>query len=134
MYQPPEPRGSYAYVNGYLAIVVFTETIIVIPQCTDLSYYQWTLYAPLAVSNTTIPPSFCVTAATSSNPTFSIAGKSHTAIVPQEVSELDIVTDTILVEMHHNIDPADNSDEADSVAKMVGQIVKRSLCEEQSNI
>ena len=56
----------------------------------------------------------------SSNPTLSIAGKSRPANVPQEVSELDIVTDTILVEMYHNIDPADNSNEADNVAKMHG--------------
>ena len=70
----------------------------------------------------------------SSNPTLSIAGKSRSADVPQEVPELDIVTDTILVEMHHNIDSADNSDEADNVAKMVGQIVKQTLSEEQNNI
>ena len=108
----------------------------VITQCTDLSYYQWTLYVRLAVSNTTTPLSFCVTAATSSNPTLSTAGKSHTANVSQEVPELDIVTDTILVEMYHNID-SDNSgdsDEVNNVAKKAGQIMKQTLCGEQSNI
>jgi len=57
--------------------------------------------------------------------------------VPQEghtVPELDIVIDTILVEMYHNIAPDGDLDVADKVATTVGQIVKKTLCEEQSNI
>lgn len=57
--------------------------------------------------------------------------------MPQEghtVPELDIVIDTILVEMYHNIAPDGDLDVADKVATTVGQIVKKTLCEEQSNI
>ena len=117
--------------------VAVYRTYIVISQCPDLSYYQWTLCAPLAASNAVVPCTFCVTGAPSSNPTFSTAGKSHTPTLPQEgdtVPELDIVIDTILVEMYHNIAPDSDSDVADKVATTVGQIVKKNLCEDQSNV
>lgn len=98
----------------------------------NLRGYQWTLCAPLAAatSDTTAANCFCVTTA---DPTSQESVSTCSAAVQEKstLGELDTGTDTILVDMYHNIgDPC----QAKSARSQVETIMKSSLCGNQENV